>query len=104
MNRFDEASKTWDLRPASIALANACVKNINEVIKLKDDAKILEYGCGTGLVSFGLSNDTNNVLGMDNSNGMVEQFNKKVKIQIFQILKLLNTILMSKIYHQMSLI
>jgi ubiquinone/menaquinone biosynthesis C-methylase UbiE len=79
LNRFDEASKTWDLRPASIALANACVKNINEVIKLKDDAKILEYGCGTGLVSFGLSNDTNSVLGMDYSDGMVEQFNKKVK-------------------------
>ena len=87
MNRFDEASKTWDLRPASIALANACVKNINEVIKLKDDAKILEYGCGTGLVSFGLSNDTNSVLGMDYSDGMVEQFNKKVKDTNFSNIK-----------------
>ena len=87
MNRFDEASKTWDLRPASIALANACVKNINEVVRLKDDAKILEYGCGTGLVSFGLSNDTNSVLGMDNSDGMVEQFNKKVKDTNFSNIK-----------------
>ena len=87
MNRFDEASKTWDLRPASIALANACVKNINEVIKLKNDAKILEYGCGTGLVSFALSSETNSVLGMDNSDGMVEQFNKKVKDTNFSNIK-----------------
>jgi cyclopropane fatty-acyl-phospholipid synthase-like methyltransferase len=38
------------------------VKNINEVIKLKNDAKILEYGCGTGLVSFALSTETNSIL------------------------------------------
>lgn len=87
LNRFDEASKTWDLRPASIALANACVKNINEVIKLKSDANILEYGCGTGLVSFALSSETNSVLGMDNSEGMVEQFNKKVKDTNFSNIK-----------------
>lgn len=87
MNRFDEASKTWDLRPASVALANACVENINRVITLKNDAKILEYGCGTGLVSFGLSNETNAVLGMDNSDGMVEQFNKKVADANFSNIK-----------------
>lgn len=77
MNRFDEASKTWDLKPSSLAIAKACVENINKTIKLKDNAKILDYGCGTGLVAFSLSNVTNEVVGMDNSAGMVEQFNKK---------------------------
>lgn len=77
MNRFDEASKTWDLKPSSLAIAKACVENINKTIKLKDNAKILDYGCGTGLVAFSLSNVTNEVVGMDNSVGMVEQFNKK---------------------------
>ena len=77
MNRFDEASKTWDLKPSSLAIAKACVENINKTIKLKDNAKILDYGCGTGLVAFSLSNVTNEVIGMDNSAGMVEQFNKK---------------------------
>lgn len=77
MNRFDEASKTWDLKPSSLAIAKACVENINKIIKLKDNAKILDYGCGTGLVAFSLSSVTNEVIGMDNSDGMVEQFNKK---------------------------
>lgn len=77
MNRFDEASKTWDLKPTSLNISKACVEKINETIKLKNDAKILDYGCGTGLVAFSFSNETNQVLGMDNSDGMVEQFNKK---------------------------
>ena len=77
MNRFDEAAKTWDTKPSSLAMAKACVENINKIIKLKDNAKILDYGCGTGLVAFNLSNETNEVIGMDNSSGMVEQFNKK---------------------------
>ena len=77
MNRFDEAAKTWDTKPSSLAMAKTCVENINKIIKLKDNAKILDYGCGTGLVAFSLSNETNLVVGMDNSSGMVEQFNKK---------------------------
>mgnify|MGYP000331846190 CR=1 FL=1 len=87
MNRFDEAAKTWDTKPSSLAMAKACVENINKIIKLKDDAKILDYGCGTGLVAFSLSNETNEVIGMDNSNGMVEQFNKKAKELDFSNIK-----------------
>jgi len=79
MNRFDEASKTWDSKPSSLNIAKACVNNIKEEINLKSDAKILDYGCGTGLVAFSLSSETNDVIGMDNSTGMVEQFNKKTK-------------------------
>ena len=87
MNRFDEAAKTWDTKPSSLAMAKACVENINKIIKLKDDSKILDYGCGTGLVAFSLSNETNEVIGMDNSNGMVEQFNKKAKELDFSNIK-----------------
>jgi ubiquinone/menaquinone biosynthesis C-methylase UbiE len=87
LNRFDEAAKTWDTKPSSLAMAKACVENINKIIKLKDDSKILDYGCGTGLVAFSLSNETNEVIGMDNSSGMVEQFNKKAKELDFSNIK-----------------
>jgi hypothetical protein len=43
LNRFDEAAKTWDTKPSSLAMAKACVENINKIIKLKNDAKILDY-------------------------------------------------------------
>ena len=87
MNRFDEASKTWDKKQTSIDSSNACVENLKKNIKLKDDANILDYGCGTGFISFALSNETNNILGMDYSDGMVERFNEKAKELNFDNIK-----------------
>ena len=77
MNRFDEASKTWDKKQSSIESSDTCVKDLLSKIDLKEDANILDYGCGTGFISFALNNQTNNIIGMDYSDGMVEIFNKK---------------------------
>ncbi|MFA9374475.1 MAG: class I SAM-dependent methyltransferase [Poseidonibacter sp.] len=79
MNRFDEAAKTWDKKQSSIDSSNACVQNLKKHITLKDNSNILDYGCGTGFIAFALSTNENNILGMDYSIGMVEQFNKKAK-------------------------
>ena len=87
MNRFDEAAKTWDNKQTSIDSSNACVENLKKDITLKNNAQILDYGCGTGFIAFALSNETNNILGMDNSKGMVEKFNEKVKELNFSNLK-----------------
>lgn len=78
MNRFDEAAKTWDKRQVSIESSDACVQDLLSNVQLKDDANILDYGCGTGFIAFALKNETNNVTGMDYSNGMIEVFNNKV--------------------------
>jgi 2-polyprenyl-3-methyl-5-hydroxy-6-metoxy-1,4-benzoquinol methylase len=78
MNRFDIAAKDWDTKPTSLLIAKATSEKIREFIDL-DNKSILDYGCGTGLLAFNLSNETNSVLGMDNSIGMIEVFNQKVK-------------------------
>ena len=78
MNRFDEAAKTWDQKQSSIDSSNACVKNLLEKTNLNQNANILDYGCGTGFISFSLKTESNNITGMDYSLGMIEQFNKKV--------------------------
>lgn len=78
MNRFDEAAKTWDKRQVSIESSDACVQDLLSNVQLKDNASILDYGCGTGFIAFALKNETNNVTGMDYSNGMIEVFNNKV--------------------------
>ncbi|MGA1931421.1 class I SAM-dependent methyltransferase [Arcobacter sp. YIC-464] len=87
MNRFDEAAKTWDQKQSSIDSSNACVNNLLEKIKLKDNANILDYGCGTGFIAFALSNETNNILGMDYSDGMVSRFNEKAQELNFDNIK-----------------
>lgn len=78
MNRFDEAAKTWDKRQVSIESSDACVQDLLSNVQLKDNASILDYGCGTGFIAFALKNETNDVTGMDYSNGMIEVFNNKV--------------------------
>ena len=79
MNRFDNVAKDWESKPSRVQIAKSSVDNIIEIVDLKADFKILDYGCGTGLVGFGLSNETNTVIGMDYSIGMVEKFNAKAK-------------------------
>ena len=79
MNRFDNVAHDWEAKTSRVQIAKSSVDNIKEIVDLKPNFKILDYGCGTGLIGFGLSNETNTVLGMDYSSGMVEKFNEKAK-------------------------
>lgn len=78
MNRFDMAAKEWDSKPTSLLVAKATSEKIKETIDLHNKS-LLDYGCGTGLLAFSISDDASSVLGMDNSSGMVEVFNQKAK-------------------------
>ena len=77
MSDFDNRAKTWDTaeklsRAATIA---ACLKNH---VDLSDVNTALEYGCGTGLLSFELSEDLPEVVLADSSPGMLEVARTKI--------------------------
>lgn len=55
------------------------MENLKNNIDFKNIKNILDYGCGTGLIAFDLVEKNNQVLGLDSSNGMVEEFNRKAK-------------------------
>lgn len=78
MNRFDLAAKEWDSKSRRVNIAKSAVSKIKEIIDTKG-MDILDYGCGTGLISFGLSEDAKSVVGMDSSEGMLDVFDKKAK-------------------------
>lgn len=77
MSKFDERAKYWDKKQSSLDKTVACIENIKKNIDLNKIKNILDYGCGTGLVAFSLVNENNEVLGLDSSKGMIEEFNKK---------------------------
>lgn len=79
MSRFDERAKDWDKKQTTLDKTDACIDNIKKYLDFSKIKNILDYGCGTGLVAFALKNDSNEVLGLDSSNGMVEEFNTKAK-------------------------
>lgn len=47
----------------------------------EDSTRMLDYGCGTGLISKILAPYTKQLIGMDLSEGMVQQFNQSVQDQ-----------------------
>lgn len=77
--KFDERAKDWDKKQITLDKTEACINNLKQALDFSKIKSILDYGCGTGLVAFSLVNDSNKVLGLDNSDGMVEEFNKKVQ-------------------------
>ena len=79
MSRFDEKAKDWDKKQTTVDKTEACVKNLKKHLDFSKIKNILDYGCGTGLVAFSLVDTSKEILGLDNSNGMVEEFNNKAK-------------------------
>ncbi len=80
MGRFDDLAKAWDSKPERVAGAMVFVDAIKEHLKCDiNNFKVLDYGCGSGLVSFGFAGDVESVEGLDYSIGMIEVYNEKAK-------------------------
>lgn len=77
MNRFDLVASSWDSNSKRVQIAKSAADKILEIVPIKDNFDVLDYGCGTGLLGFGLSEFVKSVTGMDSSKAMIEEFNKK---------------------------
>ena len=71
MNEFDDKAASWDDDPARGERARKVADVIREQIALNPDMIALEYGCGTGLLSFNLYPYLKHVTMADNSDGML---------------------------------
>lgn len=75
---FDKEATSWD-SPPRVKLAVDISRAILGRIQLKPDMDILDFGCGTGLVTFPLGSLVHSVTGMDTSKGMLEVFEGKAQ-------------------------
>jgi ubiquinone/menaquinone biosynthesis C-methylase UbiE len=75
---FDKEAASWDSLPR-VKLAADVYRAISEHLKLKPDMDLLDFGCGTGLVSFPLSSLVHSITGADTSKGMLEVFEGKIQ-------------------------
>jgi 2-polyprenyl-3-methyl-5-hydroxy-6-metoxy-1,4-benzoquinol methylase len=76
---FDKKAATWDEDPFKVNLANdvadAIVKELNPV----QNMDVLDYGCGSGLVTLRLQPLVKSITGMDSSKKMLEALQAKVE-------------------------
>lgn len=79
MNEFDKKARDWDNNPMHWDRSEAVAKSIQEMIPVHNKMKALEYGAGTGILSFILSEKLGEITLMDNSKEMVEVMLEKTK-------------------------
>ena len=78
MTNFDERAKEWDSDPKKVERARAVAEAISKAIPLSNEMKALEYGCGTGLLSFALQSDLGQITLADTSQGMLDVLSGKI--------------------------
>ena len=79
MTDFDERAKDWDSDPKKVERARAVADAIRKSIPLSRKMSALEYGCGTGLLSFALQPDLGRITLADTSQGMLDVLAEKIK-------------------------
>jgi ubiquinone/menaquinone biosynthesis C-methylase UbiE len=76
---FDAEAKEWDLDPKkterAVALANEILKNV----QFPPDAKAMEFGCGTGILSVQMKDVFQEITLVDTSSGMIDVLKEKIE-------------------------
>lgn len=81
VNDFDARASTWDDNPVKIACARAVAEAMRAQLPASALANALEYGCGTGLLSFALLPALGRVTLADSSPGMLAVLAGKIAAQ-----------------------
>ena len=76
---FDQAAATWDLEDRRVALAHALAQAIAARVPLDKGKSVLDFGCGTGLVSLELGPRVGAITGADTSPAMLLALAGKAK-------------------------
>jgi tRNA (cmo5U34)-methyltransferase len=78
MSVFDAKAREWDKNPEHIERSEAIAKVLLENVPLKPGMKALEYGAGTGILSFLLTDVFSEITLMDSSREMVNVMHEKI--------------------------
>jgi len=76
---FDQAAATWDDNPVRVALMKAVAGALIRQARPTPKTAMLDYGCGTGLISFFLAPHVGTVTAADNSEGMLTVLQQKIE-------------------------
>ncbi len=79
MTEFDQRAATWDENPMHWDRSKAIAEEIIKFIPLKPSMNALEFGAGTGILSFMLKDYLREITLMDNSIEMLKMTNAKIE-------------------------
>jgi 2-polyprenyl-3-methyl-5-hydroxy-6-metoxy-1,4-benzoquinol methylase len=80
VSHFDASARDWDSDPGKVERARAVADAMRAAIPLQRSMDALEYGCGTGLLSFALQADLGRITLADTSPGMLDVLREKIAV------------------------
>lgn len=75
---FNTEAISWD-NEKRIKRATVIAKQITHSVQLNKSYNALEFGCGTGLISFNLHDKLKDITCIDTSQGMIDTLNAKIQ-------------------------
>lgn len=75
---FDTKARQWDENPVFQERGRQIAQAIRQAVPLHRQMHALDYGCGTGLLSFPLRDELGAILAADSSSGMLDVLAEKI--------------------------
>jgi 2-polyprenyl-3-methyl-5-hydroxy-6-metoxy-1,4-benzoquinol methylase len=76
---FDKEAASWDQEQGRIKLANDVAEAVSDEISLTSTLDVLDFGCGTGLLTLHIQPLVHTITGVDSSRGMLDILQSKVQ-------------------------
>jgi 2-polyprenyl-3-methyl-5-hydroxy-6-metoxy-1,4-benzoquinol methylase len=76
---FDQEAATWDEEPRRVRLVQDIATAITQAIKLSPNMDVMDFGCGTGLLTLRLQPFVRSITGVDSSQGMLDVLEAKIE-------------------------
>jgi ubiquinone/menaquinone biosynthesis C-methylase UbiE len=76
---FDQEAATWDEEPRRVKLVQDIAASISHAIELSPDMDVMDFGCGTGLLTLRLQPFVRSITGVDSSQGMLNVLKAKIE-------------------------
>ncbi len=78
---FDKEAAQWDSNPGRVKIASDVADTIIKTINLNKNMEVIDFGCGTGLLTLKLQPHVKMITGVDNSKGMLRMLQNKIEDQ-----------------------
>lgn len=75
---FDKEAALWDENPGRVKVAKDVAAAILHNVTITADMRVLDFGCGTGLVTLHLQPLVKSITGTDSSRGMLDILKSKI--------------------------
>jgi 2-polyprenyl-3-methyl-5-hydroxy-6-metoxy-1,4-benzoquinol methylase len=74
---FADKSKSWDMNSKRVQNAKSIAELIAQKIALSSEMRVMDFGAGTGLLSYFIAPKVDTIVAVDNSPSMLEKFKEK---------------------------